>query len=168
MTILFTIVHILVCVFLVIVVLLQSGKAADLAGAFGGMGSQTAFGPRGAATVLSKATTIAAALFMITSLSLAIMATKNAGSSTSVLERAKKAAPIKPATQGAQTPPTTKSTAPSASQTSPGDGIKPGEPYVELTPEKGGQTRRVPLDLSKMPQVDPNKPSFPVQQNPKK
>jgi preprotein translocase subunit SecG len=46
--------------FLVIVVLLQSGKTADLAGAFGGMGSQTAFGPRGSATLLSKATTVAA------------------------------------------------------------------------------------------------------------
>ena len=70
MMILLTIIHVLVCVFLVIVVLLQSGKAADLAGAFGGMGSQTAFGPRGAATVLSKATTIAAGLFMVTSLTL--------------------------------------------------------------------------------------------------
>src|SRR4051794_35534665 len=90
MAILLTIVHVLVCVFLVIVVLLQSGKAADLAGAFGGMGSQTAFGPRGAATVLSKATTIAAALFMMTSLSLAILATRNAGTSSSVLDRAKK------------------------------------------------------------------------------
>ena len=90
MMILLTIIHVLVCVFLVIVVLLQSGKAADLAGAFGGMGSQTAFGPRGAATVLSKATTIAAGLFMVTSLSLAIMATKNAGTSSSVLERQKK------------------------------------------------------------------------------
>src|ERR671916_491314 len=87
MTILLTLVHVLVCVFLVIVVLLQSGKAADLAGAFGGMGSQTAFGPRGAATVLSKATTIAAGLFMLTSLSLSILATKNAGTGTSVLER---------------------------------------------------------------------------------
>ncbi|MGD0202194.1 MAG: preprotein translocase subunit SecG [Bryobacteraceae bacterium] len=68
--------HILICFFLVIVVLLQSGKAADLAGAFGGMGSQTAFGPRGSATILSKATTIAAALFMVTSLTLAILATR--------------------------------------------------------------------------------------------
>src|SRR5919198_2981164 len=74
MVILLTIVHVLVCVFLVVVVLLQSGKAADLAGAFGGMGSQTVFGPRGTATVLSKATTIAASLFMITSLTLAVMA----------------------------------------------------------------------------------------------
>ena len=89
MMILLTVIHVLVCVFLVIVVLLQSGKAADLAGAFGGMGSQTAFGPRGAATVLSKATTIAAGLFMVTSLTLAIMATKNAGTGSSVLERQK-------------------------------------------------------------------------------
>ena len=70
---LLTILHVVVCLFLIIVVLLQSGKAADLAGAFGGMGSQTAFGPRGAATVLSKATTTAAVLFMLTSITLGIM-----------------------------------------------------------------------------------------------
>ena len=81
-------IHVLVCVFLIIVVLLQSGKAADLAGAFGGMGSQTAFGPRGSATLLSKATTISAVLFMITSMSLSIMATRNAGLGASVLESA--------------------------------------------------------------------------------
>ena len=69
----------MVCIFLIIVVLLQSGKAADLAGAFGGMGSQTAFGPRGSATLLSKATTVSAVVFMLTSLSLSIIATKNAG-----------------------------------------------------------------------------------------
>src|SRR5437660_8794621 len=85
---LLTIVHVLVCLFLIVVVLLQSGKAADLAGAFGGMGSQTAFGPRGSATLLSKATTISAVLFMVTSLSLSIMATRNAGLGTSVLESA--------------------------------------------------------------------------------
>src|SRR6202790_325687 len=96
MTILLTIIHVLVCLFLIVVVLLQSGKAADLAGAFGGMGSQTAFGPRGSATVLSKATTIAAALFMMTSLSLAILATRHAGSSQSVLDRQKKP-PVKTA-----------------------------------------------------------------------
>ena len=82
------IVHVVVCIFLIIVVLLQSGKAADLAGAFGGMGSQTAFGPRGSATLLSKATTISAVLFMITSLSLSILATRNAGLGTTVLEDA--------------------------------------------------------------------------------
>ena len=84
------IVHVIVCLFLIIVVLLQSGKAADLAGAFGGMGSQTAFGPRGSATLLSKATTISAILFMVTSLSLSILATRNAGLGTTVLETAPK------------------------------------------------------------------------------
>ena len=72
MLILLTALHMLVSFFLIVVVLLQSGKAADLAGAFGGMGSQTAFGPRGAATVLSKATTTAAVLFMVTSIALGI------------------------------------------------------------------------------------------------
>ena len=105
-------VHIVVCIFLIIVVLLQSGKAADLAGAFGGMGSQTAFGPRGSATLLSKATTISAILFMITSLSLSIMATRNAGLGTSVLESAPRTSlparpapgPASPAGGGATTP----------------------------------------------------------------
>jgi preprotein translocase subunit SecG len=81
-------IHVVVCIFLIIVVLLQSGKAADLAGAFGGMGSQTAFGPRGSATLLSKATTISAVLFMVTSLSLSILATRSAGLGTSVLDSA--------------------------------------------------------------------------------
>ena len=80
--ILLTIVHVIVCLFLIVVVLLQSGKAADLAGAFGGMGSQTAFGPRGSATLLSKATTVSAILFMLTSISLSIVATRNTGTST--------------------------------------------------------------------------------------
>jgi preprotein translocase subunit SecG len=84
---LLTTIHVIVCLFLVVVVLLQSGKAADLAGAFGGMGSQTVFGPRGSATVLSKATTIAAALFMITSLSLSILATRNGGAVPAIFEK---------------------------------------------------------------------------------
>jgi len=66
------ILHITVCLFLIFVVLLQSGQAADLAGAFGGGGSQTALGMRGAATLLQKLTTVAAILFMLTSLSLGI------------------------------------------------------------------------------------------------
>lgn len=89
MIILLTTIHVIVCLFLIIVVLLQSGKAADLAGAFGGMGSQTAFGPRGAATVLSKATTISAVLFMVCSLGLAILHTRqgSGGAASSVLEK---------------------------------------------------------------------------------
>ena len=86
MVILLTTLHIVVSFFLIIVVLLQSGKAADLAGAFGGMGSQTAFGPRGAATVLSKATTTAAVLFMLTSITLGIMQGRRV-TSQSVIDR---------------------------------------------------------------------------------
>ncbi len=86
-----TTLHIIICFFLIIVVLLQSGKAADLAGAFGGMGSQTVFGPRGTATVLSKATTVAASLFMVTSLVLVIMANNRSPSTGSVLENHKPA-----------------------------------------------------------------------------
>jgi len=88
-------VHILVCIFLIIVVLLQSGKAADLAGAFGGMGSQTAFGPRGSATLLSKATTVSAVVFMLTSLSLSIIASKAVGTASTVLEGSSTSAPAK-------------------------------------------------------------------------
>lgn len=95
MTILLTTIHIIVCVFLILVVLLQSGKAADIAGAFGGMGSQTTFGPRGAATALTKATTVAAALFMLTSLTLAVLQTRDAGTrgAGSALDNLKTAVP---------------------------------------------------------------------------
>jgi preprotein translocase subunit SecG len=103
-----TVIHILICFFLIVVVLLQSGKAADLAGAFGGMGSQTVFGPRGTATVLSKATTIAAALFMVTALALAIASDRASAGSGSVLQnRRAPAAAVqksKPAPKPAQTP----------------------------------------------------------------
>ncbi|MGQ9470354.1 MAG: preprotein translocase subunit SecG [Candidatus Aminicenantales bacterium] len=68
--------HVLICLVLIIAVLLQSGKAADLAGSFGGVGSQTAFGPRGATTLLAKVTTGAAVLFMLTSIGLWILSTK--------------------------------------------------------------------------------------------
>jgi len=76
MSALITVIHIIVCLILIIAVLLQSGKAADLAGAFGGVGSQSVFGPRGAATLLSKMTTISAVLFMVTSLGLWILSGK--------------------------------------------------------------------------------------------
>jgi len=79
-------VHIMVCLLLIIVVLLQSGKSADLAGAFGGYGSQSTFGPRGAATFLSKLTTILAVLFMILTLLLMIIASRKAGT-RSVLDK---------------------------------------------------------------------------------
>jgi preprotein translocase subunit SecG len=108
MYILAMLVHVIVCVFLIIVVLLQSGKAADLAGAFGGMGSQTAFGPRGSATLLSKATTISAVVFMVTSITLSIMATKGTGSGGgTALQRhpVKTSAPVTPAPAPVHTAP---------------------------------------------------------------
>lgn len=97
MGILISIIHVLTCLFLIAVVLLQSGASADIAGAFGGQGSQTAFGPRGAATVLTKATTIAAVLFMLTSISLSIIQSRRAAG-RSVLENYNSApakAPVK-------------------------------------------------------------------------
>ena len=77
-------IHIIVSLLLVVVVLLQSGKSADLAGAFGGMGSQSTFGPRGTASFLSKLTTTLAILFMVTSLTLWIVAANRADSSSVV------------------------------------------------------------------------------------
>ena len=108
MVILLTTIHVIVCLFLAIVVLLQSGKAADLAGAFGGMGSQTVFGPRGSATVLSKATTGAAALFMLTSLTLSIISTRNGKAGPTIFDKTVKTSPVQqksapPAAAGGQT-----------------------------------------------------------------
>jgi preprotein translocase subunit SecG len=72
-------IHILVCFFIIVVVLLQSGQSGDISAAFGGQGSQTAFGPRGAASALSKATTWSAVMFMITSIVLSVYASRRGG-----------------------------------------------------------------------------------------
>src|SRR5947209_1374400 len=82
-------VHIAVCFFIIIVVLLQSGNAGDISAAFGGMGSQTAFGPRGAASALSKATTWSAVIFMVTSITLSIFVQTRTTGSKSVLSNVK-------------------------------------------------------------------------------
>jgi preprotein translocase subunit SecG len=107
MIILITIVHVAVCFFLIVVVLLQSGKSGDVAAAFGGMGSQTAFGPRGAATVLSRATTWSAIIFMVTSITLSVVASRRSVTN-SVLQGVKaspvKSQPAKPAAPPASTP----------------------------------------------------------------
>jgi preprotein translocase subunit SecG len=81
---LLTVIHVLVCFVLIGIVLLQPGKGADLAGAFGGQGSQTAFGPRGTANLLTKATAWAAVLFAITSVSLTVLIARR-GNGHSVL-----------------------------------------------------------------------------------
>ncbi len=71
--------HVIICGLLIIVIMLQSGEAADLAGAFGGAGSQTAFGPRGAATFLTKATTWCAVMFLFTSMALTMHVSTRGG-----------------------------------------------------------------------------------------
>ncbi|HEY8232094.1 MAG TPA: preprotein translocase subunit SecG [Vicinamibacteria bacterium] len=126
MTILFYLIvflHIVACLFLIAVVLLQQGKGQDLASAFGGGGTQTAFGPRGSATVLSRATTILAGLFMVTSLALSIVRPKASGVLDQVPEAAASptpaatAAPVTtlPAAPQAQAPAEAPAPAPSAS-----------------------------------------------------
>ena len=113
------------CLVLIIVVLLQSGKAADLAGAFGGAGSQTAFGPRGAATILSQATTWCAVMFMICALAMVVKVDRGLGTvgGNSVLEKvskpAPKTAPVTPA------PVVPQSSAPAQSQPAPAAPSKP-------------------------------------------
>jgi preprotein translocase subunit SecG len=87
--------HILVCLLLIFVIMLQSGSAADLAGAFGGAGSQTAFGPRGAATFLTKATTWCAIVFMMSSLALSLKRAPTTAEGSSILEQTMPTAPSK-------------------------------------------------------------------------
>ena len=94
-------IHIIVCFFIIIVVLLQSGKSGDISAAFGGQGSQTAFGPRGAASALSKATTWSAVAFMLTSITLSVYSTRSRGGPASVVEGIK-SQPVK--TQPAPAP----------------------------------------------------------------
>jgi preprotein translocase subunit SecG len=96
------------CLVLIIVVLLQSGKAADLAGAFGGAGSQTAFGPRGAATILSQATTWCAVMFMVCAMAMVLRTDKAVEQGGSILQKVSKPAPKKA--------PATPPTAPTAPQ----------------------------------------------------
>jgi preprotein translocase subunit SecG len=85
----FIVVHIIVCLLLVGIILLQQGKSADLAGAFGGQGSQTAFGPRSAANLLTRLTVWGAVIFMITSIGLTILMQKNTSHQHSVFEGTK-------------------------------------------------------------------------------
>jgi preprotein translocase subunit SecG len=120
------------CLVLIIVVLLQSGKAADLAGAFGGAGSQTAFGPRGAATILSQATTWCAIMFMVCALAMVVKVDRGLGTAggSSILEKYSKPAPVKttpaptpaPATPAPVVP---QSSAPAQSQPAPAAPTKP-------------------------------------------
>lgn len=91
----FIVLHVIVCLILIGVVLLQQGKSADLAAAFGGQGSQTAFGPRGTANVMTRVTTWAAILFMITSISLTVLMARTS-TGKSVLSGTTQSTPAKP------------------------------------------------------------------------
>ena len=91
MSLILIVIHIVVCVALIMIVLLQTGKGADMGAAFGGGSSQTLFGSTGASTFLSKATTGAAIIFMLTSLALAYMSTQRTGGE-SIMDKA--AAPV--------------------------------------------------------------------------
>jgi preprotein translocase subunit SecG len=119
---LLTVFHVIVCVFLVLVVLLQQGKGADWAGAFGGGGTQTAFGARGAGTILSKATTAAAIIFMITSLALTILISQPGGSSV-----------IREGARPQNLPPQQQQQTPAQQQKAP---ATPAAPTTPATPEK--------------------------------
>lgn len=133
MEILLTIIHVIVCLFLIVVVLLQSGKAGDISSAFGGMGSQTAFGPRSGATLLTRATTISAVVFMLTSLTLTILGARSGGGASTILERVADPtpaeAPASPATPGQSTTP--------AQPVTP---AQPGQAQPQFGPSEGGAT----------------------------
>ena len=141
--ILLTLLHVTVCLFLILVVLLQTGKSADLAGAFGGGGSQTALGSRGAATILTKLTTTSAVLFMITSLSLAIVATRKAPSIMDSVEQAEPALPANPAILPPAAPETTDTSPVAVGETEGQDAatLPPaGEPTGEEPETGAGET----------------------------
>src|SRR6202046_1121353 len=125
--------HVAVCFVLVIVIMLQSGSGADFAGAFGGAGSQTAFGPRGAATFRPPATTWCAIVFMMTSLTLSVKRNPNEGASTgSILEETQPAnsapAPAKPAAPPAQIPVQPTQQTPSPAPSTPAPSQQPAAP----------------------------------------
>ncbi len=136
---LLTALHVLVAVILVLSVLLQSARGADLAGAFGGMGSQTAFGPRGTATFLSKATVFLAITFMLTSITLAIMGNQLRGTGGPSVLGDEPAAAGQPAAPG--TPETG----------IPGTGLPPGvQVETQIIPPPG-----TPTDQPTEPPPDP-------------
>ena len=158
---------ILNCLVLIIVVLLQSGKAADLAGAFGGAGSQTAFGPRGAANVLSKATTWCAVMFMLCAMAMVLRTDKAVGGN-SILERVSKPAPkpapgtapaapaTTPGTAPATTPSTTPATTPTSTPASPS--TTPSTTPAPASPQPNTQPASQPSAASQPAPAPPKKP----------
>jgi preprotein translocase subunit SecG len=147
---LLTLFFVLNCLVLIVVVLLQSGKAADLAGAFGGAGSQTAFGPRGAATVLSQATTWCAIMFMICAMALVLRTDRADQGGGSILQKFSKPAPKaavpapKPATPQSNTAPPSQP-APAAPQS----GATPAAPPPAQQPAAPASSQPAPAPTKK-------------------
>ena len=122
------------CLVLIIVVLLQSGKAADLAGAFGGAGSQTAFGPRGAASVLSQATTWCAVMFMVCAMAMVVRVDRSVEQGGSILQKFSKPAPAATKPTPASPAPATPAPQPQSSTPQP-QSSTPQQP-APSTPKK--------------------------------
>ena len=127
MSILLILIHIFVSIALIMIVLLQTGKGADMGAAFGGGSSQTLFGSTGASTFLSKATTAAAIIFMVTSLSLAYLSSHRTGESVVTGT---------PAPVESQTVPGTATPAPVESQAAPGTAAPPATGSGDTQPAK--------------------------------
>jgi preprotein translocase subunit SecG len=123
MSVLLIFIHVIVCVALIMIVLLQTGKGGDMGAAFGGGSSQSLFGSTGASTFLSKATTVAAVVFMITSLALAYMSSNRTGKS------------IMTTTPAPVTAPATSETKPDEAQNTPKTAA-PSQPQPESAPKK--------------------------------
>ena len=138
-----TALHVLVCIILILVVLLQSGKGADLAGAFGGASTQTAFGSRGPASFLSKLTTISAVIFMVTCLSLTILG--GSQSQKSILD----------STPGAAAPAKAPAVQPQAPAPTP-------EQIKQMQQEAEAKAKKQPAEAPpKQPQTPPPAPKKP-------
>ena len=133
MSALITIIHVVICLILIIAVLMQSGKAADLAGAFGGAGSATAVGARGQASIMAKITEVCAILFMFTSLGLWVLSGKSAASAVK-----DQAAPAKPAATAAETKKEPNPAAPTAVPAAAGEEKK--QPEAKPADKKASET----------------------------
>jgi len=136
----FTAVHVVACIALMVTILLQSGKGGGLAGAFGGGSSQTLFGGRGAASFLSRASTILAVVFFVTSLTLGLAASRGATGRTSLIqEEARRRAAQRAGTTGEPGVPAPGQPAGQPSQQAP-----MGQPPSGSAPATGAPTTGAP------------------------
>ncbi len=133
MTIFLTVLHVMVCLVLVIVVLLQHGKGADIGAVFGGGASSTVFGSRGAGNFLTKLTTASALIFMVTSLSLAYIA-----NTTGTSDLFESAAPAATQPAAGEVPPAADGSAPAA------DGFQELKPAEPAKPEASAPEAKAP------------------------